>query len=80
MLAATATSAVVLTAVAPSDPRPSVGVSVISAADRTFTQVGGENRVYRGMIQTDAAIDQGNSGGPLVNTLGEIIGINTFIV
>jgi serine protease Do len=62
------------------DPRPSVGVGVISATGRTFTQVGGENRVYRGMIQTDAAINQGNSGGPLVNALGEVIGINTFIV
>jgi len=62
------------------DPRPSVGVGVISAVDRTFTQVGGENRVYRGMIQTDATINQGNSGGPLVNALGQVIGINTFIV
>jgi len=62
------------------DPRPSVGVGVVSATDRTFTQVGGGNRVYRGMIQTDAAINQGNSGGPLVNALGEVIGINAFIV
>jgi serine protease Do len=62
------------------DPRPSVGVGVISATDRTFTQVGGGDRVYRGMIQTDAAINQGNSGGPLVNALGEVIGINAFIV
>jgi serine protease Do len=62
------------------DPRPSVGVGVISATDRTFTHVGGGNRVYRGIIQTDAAINQGNSGGPLVNALGEVIGINAFIV
>ncbi len=62
------------------DPRPSVGVGVVSAVDRTFTQVGGEDRVYRGMIQTDATINQGNSGGPLVNALGQVVGINTFIV
>lgn len=56
---------------------PSVTVGVVSAIGRDFQPR--ENRLYRDMIQTDAAINQGNSGGPLVNALGEVIGVNTFI-
>ena len=59
------------------DSRPSVTVGVISAIGRNFDPRRG--RIYRNMIQTDAAINPGNSGGPLVNSVGQVIGINTFI-
>ncbi len=58
--------------------KPTVTVGVVSAVDRDFGRQRND-RVYQDMIQTDAAINQGNSGGPLVNGLGEVIGINTFI-
>jgi serine protease Do len=59
------------------DAHPTVTVGVVSALDRNFAPSG--DVYYQGMIQTDAAINPGNSGGPLVNALGEVIGINTFI-
>jgi len=58
--------------------QPSVTQGIISATDRDFGKQS-DNRVYKDMIRTDAAINSGNSGGPLVNCLGEVIGINTFI-
>ena len=56
---------------------PTVTVGVISATGRDFAPQ--EGTVYRDMIQTDASINRGNSGGPLANGLGEVIGVNTFI-
>lgn len=54
-----------------------VSTGVISALNRTLTFSGGVK--YAGLIQTDAPINQGNSGGPLLNIKGELIGINTAI-
>lgn len=59
------------------DAQPTVTVGVVSALNRNFGP--SEKVYYQNMIQTDAAINPGNSGGPLVNALGEVIGINTFI-
>lgn len=60
--------------------KPTITVGVVSNTDISFIQNDQPmNRVYRGMIQTDAAISSGNSGGPLVNALGEVIGMNTVI-
>jgi S1-C subfamily serine protease len=50
----------------------------VSALDRTYAE-GGSTRPIRGMIQTDAAVNPGNSGGPLLNCRGEVVGINTLI-
>ena len=60
------------------DSKPSVSVGVISALNRTFSPRH-DGRTYKNMIQTDAAVNPGNSGGPLININGEVIGINTFI-
>ncbi len=60
------------------DFKNTVTVGVISATGRSLDT--GKNYQMEEMIQTDAAINQGNSGGPLVNLAGEVIGINTIIV
>jgi serine protease Do len=57
--------------------KPTVTVGVISATSVNLRAQ--EGRVYRGMVQTDAAINSGNSGGPLVNSLGEVVGVNSVI-
>lgn len=61
------------------DGQPTVTVGVVSAVNRNFRPNPQDPRVYLNMIQTDAAINRGNSGGPLVNSNGEVIGVNTFI-
>ncbi|TSC56709.1 MAG: hypothetical protein Greene071421_341 [Parcubacteria group bacterium Greene0714_21] len=62
--------------------RNTVSVGVISGLSRTITAAGGSNFVetIEDVIQTDAAINKGNSGGPLLNLAGEVIGINTATV
>jgi serine protease Do len=57
--------------------KPTVTVGVISATGMNLDPI--DNRFYLNMIQTDASINGGNSGGPLVNSVGEIIGMNTII-
>lgn len=57
--------------------KPTVTVGVVSATKMNLRAE--EGRVYRGMIQTDAAINSGNSGGPLVNSAAEVIAVNAVI-
>ena len=57
--------------------KPTVTVGVISSVGMNLGRQG--NAVYRDMIETDAAINGGNSGGPLVNSNGDVIGMNTLI-
>jgi serine protease Do len=60
------------------DFKNTVTVGVVSATGRTLDS--GNGYQLEDMIQTDAAINEGNSGGPLINLAGQVIGINTMIV
>jgi serine protease Do len=57
----------------------SLTVGIISAKERTNIFQGDEASKYQNYLQTDASINQGNSGGPLCNIKGEVIGMNTAI-
>ncbi|HEX9924158.1 MAG TPA: trypsin-like peptidase domain-containing protein [Anaerolineae bacterium] len=55
----------------------SVSLGIVSGLNRALEL---ESYVIDGLIQTDAAINRGSSGGPLINSHGEMVGINTFII
>ncbi len=55
----------------------SVTMGIVSGLNRALAY---DDVILYGLLQTDAAINQGNSGGPLVNLQGKVVGINTFII
>ncbi|MBN2565533.1 MAG: Do family serine endopeptidase [Candidatus Eisenbacteria bacterium] len=63
----------------PLDLKGTVTVGVISAMGRVDLMIQGGGPLYQNFIQTDASINFGNSGGPLVNIDAEVIGVNTAI-
>ena len=63
----------------PYDLRSTITAGIVSAKGRSLPNYDGQFRV-ESFIQTDAAVNPGNSGGALVNTAGELVGINTSII
>lgn len=64
---------------APYNLRSTITAGIVSAKGRSSQSYDGEFRI-ESFIQTDAAVNAGNSGGALVNTKGELVGINTAII
>jgi S1-C subfamily serine protease len=65
------------------DRSPTVTQGIVSAVDRSMPVVDDGFAVrwhIEGLVQTDASINPGNSGGPLLNSSGEVIGVNTAII
>jgi S1-C subfamily serine protease len=58
------------------DGDPTVTLGIVSSLDRTLDT---EYGAMKGLIQTDAAVSSGNSGGPLVNAVGHVVGITTLV-
>jgi len=55
---------------------PTVTKGIVSALGRSIET---SNGTLRGVLQTDASISSGNSGGPLVNAVGQVVGLNTAV-
>ena len=63
----------------PYDLRSTITAGIVSAKGRSLPNYDGQYKV-ESFIQTDAAVNPGNSGGALVNTAGQLVGINTSII
>jgi serine protease Do len=63
----------------PYDLRSTITAGIVSAKGRSLPNYDGQYRV-ESFIQTDAAVNPGNSGGALINTMGKLVGINTSII